>query len=97
MIEYCLEDSYDKARKIFSFLYPLFKGLFIETNPVPLKYLLMKQGMISSDQVRLPLVKVNEYNAIKLDEIFNVYLKEFKQNVICLFKFNYYVINNNSK
>ena len=82
MIEYCLDNSYDKARQLFSFLYPLFKCLFIETNPVPLKYLLMKKGMFSSDQVRLPLVKVNEYNASKLDEIYNVYLKDLKKNVI---------------
>ena len=67
---------------LFSFLYPLFKGLFIETNPVPLKYLLMKHGFISSDEVRLPLVKVNNYNSSKLDEIYNVYLKNFKGEVI---------------
>ena len=66
MIEYCLDNSYDKARQLFSFLYPLFRSLFIETNPVPLKYLLMKKGMFSSDEVRLPLVKVNEYNASKI-------------------------------
>ena len=82
MIEYCLDNLYDKARQLFSFLYPLFKGLFIETNPVPLKYLLMKHGFISSDEVRLPLVKVNNYNSSKLDEIYNVYLKNFKGEVI---------------
>lgn len=84
MIHYCLEDSYDQARKLFTFLYPLFKGLFIETNPVPLKYLLMKQNQTSSDEVRLPLVRVNNFNANKLNEIYNVYLRELSETEINL-------------
>lgn len=39
-------------------LFPLFKVLFIDTNPVPLKYLMFKSNLASNDVVRLPLVKI---------------------------------------
>jgi len=39
-------------------LYPLFKSLFLDTNPVPLKYLMVKHGLATDESVRLPLVKI---------------------------------------
>ena len=39
-------------------LFPLFKTLFIDTNPVPLKYLMVKLNLANNDVVRLPLVKI---------------------------------------
>ena len=38
---------------------PLHKALFIESNPSPVKYAASLLGL-SSDEVRLPLVKVTE-------------------------------------
>jgi len=38
-------------------LQPLFKALFIESNPGPVKYLLSAMGLIEND-LRLPLVPV---------------------------------------
>ena len=48
-----------KAKKINDKLTPLHKSLFIESSPSPVKYAasLLK---LSSDDVRLPLVKINE-------------------------------------
>ena len=43
-----------KALKMHQQLYPLFKDLFIETNPVPVKAALALMG-IGTDEVRLPL------------------------------------------
>ena len=40
-----------------SWHYPLFKALFIEPNPVPIKYALKRAGIIQSDEVRLPLAR----------------------------------------
>ena len=53
------KDSQMKAKKINDKLTPLHKSLFIESSPSPVKYAasLLK---LSSDDVRLPLVKINE-------------------------------------
>jgi 4-hydroxy-tetrahydrodipicolinate synthase len=39
-------------------LYPLFKNLFLETNPIPVKAALSMMGMIA-DELRLPLVPMS--------------------------------------
>ena len=44
------------ATKLHRRLYPLFKTLFIEPNPVPLKAALARAGIIGSEAVRLPLI-----------------------------------------
>jgi 4-hydroxy-tetrahydrodipicolinate synthase len=36
-------------------LYPLFKALFLEPNPVPVKHAMVRAGLIASPEVRLPL------------------------------------------
>lgn len=41
--------------------YPLFKNLFIETNPIPVKAALAMMGLIK-EEYRLPLVPMNEKN-----------------------------------
>ena len=48
-----------KAKEINNKLMPLHKALFIESNPSPVKYA-AKLLNLSSDEVRLPLVKVTE-------------------------------------
>ena len=49
------------ARKIHQKFYPLFKDLFIETNPVPVKAALAMMGKID-EEYRLPLVKMSAKN-----------------------------------
>ncbi|HEU4764839.1 MAG TPA: dihydrodipicolinate synthase family protein, partial [Candidatus Eisenbacteria bacterium] len=44
-----------EAEAIHRRLYPLFKALFIETSPAPVKYALSALGSIAPD-LRLPLV-----------------------------------------
>lgn len=46
------------ATKLNKNLYPIFKNLFIDTNPVPLKYLMVRYNLATDDSVRLPLVKI---------------------------------------
>ena len=41
-------------------LYPLFRALFVESNPVPVKYALYKQGLITSPEVRSPLCELSD-------------------------------------
>lgn len=53
------------ARRLHAKYYPVFKDLFIETNPVPTKAALAMLGMIS-DEVRLPLVQLSNANRARL-------------------------------
>ena len=48
-----------KAKEINEKLMPLHKSLFIESSPSPVKYAASILGL-ASDEVRLPLVKINE-------------------------------------
>jgi 4-hydroxy-tetrahydrodipicolinate synthase len=57
--------DYAKAREIHFRLYPLFKDLFIEPNPVPIKHALAAQGRMTPD-VRLPLCEMGSATAAKL-------------------------------
>jgi len=58
----------EEARRIHLGLFPLFKGLFLESNPGPVKHLLARKGMIS-EEFRLPLVPVCEATAVALERI----------------------------
>jgi 4-hydroxy-tetrahydrodipicolinate synthase len=49
------------ALKLHNRFYPLFKDLFIETNPVPVKAALAMMGQIE-EEYRLPLVKMSAKN-----------------------------------
>jgi 4-hydroxy-tetrahydrodipicolinate synthase len=51
----------EEARKLHFKFYPLFKALFIETNPVPIKTALAWAGRMSPE-LRLPLCEMSEVN-----------------------------------
>lgn len=53
------------AKKLHQKYYPLFKDLFIETNPVPVKAALAMMGLIQ-EEYRLPLVPMNSKNRATL-------------------------------
>jgi 4-hydroxy-tetrahydrodipicolinate synthase len=55
-----------KARALHERLYPLFKDLFVEPNPVPIKYALARNGKMQPD-VRLPLCEMSAAAAGKLE------------------------------
>lgn len=44
--------------------------LFAEANPMPIKYLLWRQGLIASPECRLPLTRISDGLAKKLDSFF---------------------------
>ena len=52
----------EESRKLYYDLLPLLHGLFVETNPVPVKAALVMMKKIGSDEVRLPLVPLTEGN-----------------------------------
>jgi 4-hydroxy-tetrahydrodipicolinate synthase len=58
MVAAATKGDYAGARAIHEELYPLFKGAFIETNPVPAKRALQAVGLMPCAGVRLPLVQM---------------------------------------
>jgi 4-hydroxy-tetrahydrodipicolinate synthase len=62
LVQFALADEYTKATKLHRKLYPLFKALFIEPNPVPVKFALARAGRISSAEVRSPLCEMTAAN-----------------------------------
>ena len=59
MVNTFLAGDTKAAGKLHAKLYPLFKNLFIESNPAPVKAALALQGVIE-EEIRLPLVPVTE-------------------------------------
>ncbi|GAB4170024.1 MAG: 4-hydroxy-tetrahydrodipicolinate synthase [Terrimicrobiaceae bacterium] len=57
----------DDASALHSRLYELFKNLFIEPNPVPVKYAMARAGLCLPD-VRLPLCEMSAAHCEKLDQ-----------------------------
>ena len=44
--------------------------LFAEANPMPIKHLLWRQGLIASPECRLPLTRISDGLARRLDTVF---------------------------
>jgi 4-hydroxy-tetrahydrodipicolinate synthase len=71
MVRAANANDFIAARAAFLKYYPLFKALFVEPNPVPVKYALKKAGVITSDEVRLPLSPMTDTSRAALDPILN--------------------------
>ena len=69
MVRAANKSDYALARKNYLKYFPLFKALFIEPNPVPIKYLLMRAKVIQSEEVRLPLSQLSEPSRKTLDAV----------------------------
>jgi len=61
-----LAGDFRTAARLHRRLYPLFKALFIETNPAPIKAALADAGRIGSPEVRLPLCEISEASSAAL-------------------------------
>ena len=57
-----------EARRRHLELFPLFKGIFVETNPIPIKAAMAMAGMIR-DELRLPLSPLSSQHRPKLAEM----------------------------
>ena len=74
LVALALAQDYPKARALHRRLYPVFKTIFIESNPAPIKLAMARAGIIGSDEVRLPLSTVSEASRATLLAV----LKAFK-------------------
>ena len=65
MVHAALKGDFERAGRIHAKLFPLFKDLFIETNPIPVKVALAIMGQIE-EKYRLPLVPMSETSKAQL-------------------------------
>jgi 4-hydroxy-tetrahydrodipicolinate synthase len=61
MVSAALQGKWDKARELHYRLLPLFKAIFIETNPIPIKAALAMKGLMK-EVYRLPMCPLAEEN-----------------------------------
>ena len=72
LVENFFSNNLEGAINYHRELYPLFETLFIEPNPVPLKYIINKLNQNIDSFVRLPLVNIsNQNNMDKLNTVTN--------------------------
>ena len=68
LTELASNGRFEEAKKLHYRLLPLFKGIFIETNPIPIKAALAMKGMIQ-ETYRLPMCRLKQENREKLKAI----------------------------
>jgi len=68
-MEASLNGDVKKAQELHLKLYPLFKAMFIETNPVPAKAALWLMGKIETPEVRLPLAGLTDASLEQLKKV----------------------------
>lgn len=59
-----------KARAIHEQLFELNRAVFFDTNPIPMKYLMKRAGLLEEDEHRLPLTPPTAEVARRLDGVF---------------------------
>ncbi|MBI2653848.1 4-hydroxy-tetrahydrodipicolinate synthase [Candidatus Woesearchaeota archaeon] len=68
LCKYALDGDLESAKRLHYHLLPLFKGIFIETNPIPIKAAVAMKGMIK-EAYRLPMCEMKPENKEKLRNI----------------------------
>lgn len=58
-----------EARRLHDELFELNQAIFFDTNPIPLKYMMTRLGLLPRADVRLPLVPIADEQRGRLDEV----------------------------
>lgn len=58
-----------EARRLHFELFELNQSIFLDTNPIPLKYMMTRMGLLDAPEVRLPLVPLDDERGKKLDGV----------------------------
>jgi 4-hydroxy-tetrahydrodipicolinate synthase len=67
MVSALLSGDFERGRELHYDLLPLFRALFVETNPIPVKTAASLLGLCS-DEMRLPLIPMSGENLRRLQE-----------------------------
>ena len=57
------------ARQLHDELFALNQAIFLDTNPIPLKYMMARLDLLPSSEVRLPLVSLDDPQRRRLDSV----------------------------
>jgi 4-hydroxy-tetrahydrodipicolinate synthase len=63
------ERNFERALEIHTELFELNQSIFLDTNPIPLKYMMSRLGLLDTPELRLPLVPLDEAHAKILDPV----------------------------
>jgi len=74
LIHTAIKGDFDASRAINEELYDINKVLFIESNPIPIKYAMFEAGLIPSLEYRLPLCEPSEESKAKIKEVLKKYI-----------------------
>lgn len=77
LVQAMLKGDYEKAKTIHFELMPIFRGAFVETNPIPIKAAMELCGM-ASGPCRLPLCDLTENNQKGLQQLLKQYTTEVR-------------------
>jgi 4-hydroxy-tetrahydrodipicolinate synthase len=72
MVQDALQENWSQAFALNNNLQRLFSDIFVETNPMPTKYILSRMGLCSNN-FRLPMCPINEESESVLRESINNY------------------------
>jgi len=65
MVDAAAAGKLEQARQLHQKYYPLFRDLFIEANPIPVKTAMAMMGLLE-EEFRLPLCPISDANRVKL-------------------------------
>lgn len=69
LCEEVAKGNLDAARALHFDLFELNQAIFLDTNPIPLKYMMARMGLLETPEVRLPLVPFDKERGQTLDEV----------------------------
>lgn len=69
MCEAVFASDMAKARQLHDQLLEINKAVFFDTNPIPMKYMMKKLGLLADNEHRLPMVPATAELAAKLDGV----------------------------
>jgi len=58
-----------EARRLHFDLFELNQAIFLDTNPIPVKYMMSRLDLLETPEVRLPLAPLVDEDCKKLDEV----------------------------
>lgn len=68
MCDLAMDEEHAACLRLHEQLMPLHDLLFVEANPIPVKWALFKMGLID-DELRLPMTSLSEAHRIKLEKV----------------------------
>ena len=69
LYRFVAEGDLEEARRLHDSLFELSQAIFFDTNPIPLKYMMMRMGLLPTQEHRLPMVGATAELGERLDGV----------------------------